>query len=81
MNGTTSVPVKELLTDSFVRAHTWPVMSQAAWLVAAPPIPEEVDSTVSNAFDSYVCSTTTFSTWHAMLRAAATECATAKLFR
>ena len=77
------MPVKELLTDSFARQHTRPVMSQAAWLAGAPPIPEQdnADVAIANALDGYVRSTTTFSTWQAMLEAAAKEYVTARLFR
>ena len=83
LDGTHSVPLSELLHPGFIRAHVRGCSTVEEWFQKSG---FKVDSTddfkaIPDAeWDAYIRSSTSFSSWEDMLKAAGTEMVKRKLF-
>jgi len=76
LDGTHSVPIGELLTPGFVRAHVRSCSTVEEWLQNSGFKIESADDfkAIPDAdWDAYVRSSTSFSNWQEMLQAAGAE--------
>ena len=82
LDGTHNVPIGELLSPSFVRAHVRGCWTLEEWFEKSGFKIESVDDfkAIPDAeWDAYVQSSTSFSSWQAMLQAAGAEMVKTKL--